>query len=85
MDLCVDCFSIGAEVHPHKNTHAYRVIDKTMSCPLFSPTWGADEELLLLEGIEMFGVCNWSSVAEHVGSKTADECQDHYFAVSRPF
>lgn len=25
-DLCVECFSVGAEVHPHKSNHPYRVM-----------------------------------------------------------
>ena len=25
-DLCVECFSIGAEVTPHKSNHPYRVM-----------------------------------------------------------
>lgn len=81
VDFCVDCFAAGVEPHPHRSNHAFRVIDRTMSCPLFSPVWGADEELLLLEGLESFGVANWAAVAEHVGSKGALECRDHYFEV----
>ncbi|KAK3012248.1 hypothetical protein RJ639_011235, partial [Escallonia herrerae] len=25
-DLCVECFSVGAEVYPHKSNHPYRVM-----------------------------------------------------------
>lgn len=25
-DLCVECFSVGAEIHPHKNNHPYRIM-----------------------------------------------------------
>lgn len=25
-DLCIECFSVGAEVHPHKSSHPYRVM-----------------------------------------------------------
>lgn len=25
-DLCIECFSVGAEVHPHKSNHPYRVM-----------------------------------------------------------
>jgi len=25
-DLCVECFSVGAEVTPHKSNHPYRVM-----------------------------------------------------------
>lgn len=77
-DLCVDCFFVGVETGKHKNYHSYRVMDD-MSTPLFSKTWGAEEELLLLEGIEMFGLGNWTDVAEHVGTKKPIQCEYHYW------
>ncbi|XP_057542670.1 transcriptional adapter ADA2-like [Amaranthus tricolor] len=76
-DLCIECFSVGAEVNPHKSNHAYRVMDN-LSFPLICPDWNADEEILLLEGIEMYGLGNWAEVAEHVGTKSKSECIDHY-------
>ena len=79
-DLCVECFSVGVQVTPHKNSHDYRVVDD-LSFPLFHPLWGADEELLLLEAIDMYGLGNWSSVAEHVGTKGDRECETHYYSV----
>ncbi|XP_074307787.1 transcriptional adapter ADA2-like isoform X2 [Silene latifolia] len=79
-DLCIECFSVGAEVHPHKSDHPYRVMDN-LSFPLICPDWNADEESLLLEGIEMYGLSNWVEVAEHVGTKSKSECIDHYNSV----
>ena len=35
--LCV-C-SVGVEITPHKQDHAYRVVDD-LSFPLFHPSWG---------------------------------------------
>ncbi|TDH67846.1 hypothetical protein CCR75_006728 [Bremia lactucae] len=40
--------------------------------------WMADEELLLLEGIEMFGLGNWKDIAEHVVTKSSKKCEQHY-------
>lgn len=60
-DICVECFSVGAAVVPHKADHDYRVIDN-LNFPLFSADWGADEEILLLEAIELFGLGNWTEV-----------------------
>ncbi|PKI73992.1 hypothetical protein CRG98_005609 [Punica granatum] len=57
-DLCVECFSVGAEVTPHRSNHAYRVM-----------------------GIEMYGLGNWTEVAEHVGTKNKEQCIDHYTEV----
>nr|GEV47302.1 transcriptional adapter ADA2-like isoform X1 [Tanacetum cinerariifolium] len=76
-DLCVECFSVGAEVYPHKSNHPYRVMDN-LSFPLFCADWNADEEILLVEGIEMYGLANWNEVAEHVGTKSKATCIEHY-------
>jgi len=38
-DLCLECFSVGAEVTPHRSDHAYRVVD-CLSFPLYHPDWG---------------------------------------------
>jgi hypothetical protein len=70
---------VGAEVSPHASDHAYRVVDN-LTFPVFAPDWGADEELLLLEAVEQFGLGGWARAAEHVG-RAADECRAHYFAV----
>eukprot|EP00897_Mesotaenium_endlicherianum_P000753 jgi/Mesen1/10679/ME000009S10465 len=78
-DLCVECFSVGVEITPHKNNHPYHVMDN-LNFPLFQSDWNADEEILLLEGIEMYGLGNWGEVAEHVCSKTRVQCFDHYMA-----
>lgn len=41
----------------------------------------ADEELLLLEGVDMAGLGNWAAVAEHVGTKGQDACRQHYYGI----
>ncbi|XP_050213556.1 transcriptional adapter ADA2 isoform X2 [Mercurialis annua] len=76
-DLCIECFSVGAEVSPHKSNHPYKVMDN-LSFPLICPDWHADDETLLLEGIEMYGLGNWTEVAEHVGTKSKEMCIEHY-------
>ncbi len=80
MNLCVECFSVGVEPHPHQAHHNYHVVDD-LSFPLFTLDWGADEDVLLLEAIEMYGLGNWSEVAEHVGTKSKTQCHSHYFDV----
>ncbi|XP_044503487.1 transcriptional adapter ADA2a-like isoform X2 [Mangifera indica] len=79
-DLCIECFSVGAEITPHKSNHPYRVMDN-LSFPLICPDWNADEDILLLEGIGMYGFGNWAEVAEHVGTKSKSQCIDHYNAI----
>jgi len=77
-DLCVECFSVGVEVTPHKSNHAYQVMDR-VNFPLFDELWDAEEELLLLEAIGKYGLGNWEDIADHVGTKTLAECREHYF------
>lgn len=76
-DLCIECFSVGAEVKPHKSNHPYRVMD-SLSFPLICPDWNADEEMLLLEGMEMYGMGNWTEIGDHVGTKSKEVCIIHY-------
>ncbi|KAJ3065351.1 Transcriptional adapter ada2, partial [Quaeritorhiza haematococci] len=49
--------------------------------PLFDEDWAADEELLLIEGLEMFGLGNWEQIADHIGTKNKYECYRHYVDV----
>lgn len=35
-DLCIECFSVGAEVTPHKSNHPYRVMVSNHKCHTFS-------------------------------------------------
>lgn len=41
----------------------------------------ADEEMLLLEGIDTHGMGNWEAVSALVSTKTAAECKLHYMEV----
>ncbi|KAI4278795.1 MAG: hypothetical protein LQ337_000759 [Flavoplaca oasis] len=78
-DLCVPCFSKGESSRDHDpQTHPFSVIEQH-SIPVYTRDWGADEELLLLEGLEVYGLGSWSDVADHVGGfRTKEEVCDHY-------
>ncbi|KAF2763686.1 transcriptional adaptor 2 [Teratosphaeria nubilosa] len=78
-DLCVPCFSQGKQnLHHDARTHPYQVIEPH-SIPIFDETWGADEELLLLEGAEQYGLGSWADIADHIGGyREKDEVRDHY-------
>jgi transcriptional adapter 2-alpha len=78
-DLCVPCFSQGKTSREHDpQLHAFRVIEQH-SIPIFTEDWGADEELLLLEGAETYGLGSWAEIADHIGGcRTKDEVRDHY-------
>ncbi|OZJ03255.1 hypothetical protein BZG36_03518 [Bifiguratus adelaidae] len=79
-DLCVRCFTSGKEPMKHKRWHDYRVM-KPHEFPIFSEDWDADEELLLIEAAEKMGMGNWQAIADYVGTKTKEECEDHYLEV----
>ena len=58
--------------------HAYQVIEPH-SIPIFDEGWGADEELLLLEGAEQYGLGSFADIADHIGGyREKDEVRDHY-------
>ncbi|KAI4176738.1 MAG: hypothetical protein LQ343_000831 [Gyalolechia ehrenbergii] len=78
-DQCVPCFSKGDTSRDHDpKTHPFSVIEQH-SIPIYSRDWGADEELLVLEGLEVYGLGSWSDVADHVGGyRTKEEVCDHY-------
>lgn len=77
--LCVNCFASARSKGAHTSKHAYQVIDP-MKFPVLDATWTAKEEVMLLEGLQLFGYGNWSSVAEFLGTRrTAAECEIHYY------
>lgn len=78
-DLCVPCFTNGeSNLHHDPRTHAYQVIEPH-SIPIFDEGWGADEELLLIEGAEQYGLGSWADIADHIGGyREKDEVRDHY-------
>lgn len=78
----MQCFASGQSSNAHQPaTHPYRVIEQN-SFPIFDRDWGADEELLLLEGAEIYGLGSWADIADHIGGyRSKDEVRDHYLDV----
>jgi len=70
----------GAESGTHKAHHDYRVVEQH-SYPIFCDDWGADEELLLIDGAQIYGLGNWADIADHIGNRTKEEVEDHYIRV----
>ncbi|ODV63457.1 chromatin-binding transcription regulator ADA2 [Ascoidea rubescens DSM 1968] len=80
-DLCISCFSNGASTGSHKPYHKYRVIEQHCY-PIYDDDWGADEELLLIEGAQQYGIGNWQGIADHIGfSRSKEEVENHYHKV----
>ena len=78
-DLCVPCFAEGKTSRDHDpRIHAFSVIEQH-SIPIYTKDWGADEELLLLEGAEVYGLGSWADIADHIGGyRTREEVREHY-------
>ncbi|KAK5128178.1 hypothetical protein LTR08_004082 [Meristemomyces frigidus] len=73
-DLCSLCYQEGR--FPSSTTAAdYAKLENERYRSLGDKEtpWNEEELLLLLEGLEMFDE-NWDSVADHVGSRTREEC-----------
>ncbi len=81
-DMCVQCFAKGEAQGTHlPAAHPYRVIEQN-SFPIFDREWGADEELLLLEGAEIYGLGSWADIADHIGGyRDKDEVRNHYLDI----
>ena len=79
-DLCPECFAEGAEFAKHEKSHKYKIVEP-YCFGVFENDWRADEEILLLEACESNGLGNWYDIAEHVGTKTSQQCKEHYFKV----
>ncbi|KAJ3194458.1 Transcriptional adapter ada2 [Irineochytrium annulatum] len=77
IDFCVDCFASGAEVKNHKKHHAY-MVKECLDFPIFHVDWTAQEELLLVDSLKMFGLGNWEQISDHIGTKTKEEVEKHY-------
>lgn len=76
-DLCVPCFSSGKVSGKHKPWHDYKVIEQHQY-PIFDRDWGADEELLLIEGCQTLGLGNWQDIADFIEGRSKDEVGEHY-------
>ncbi|KAG7881422.1 hypothetical protein KL938_003552 [Ogataea parapolymorpha] len=76
-DLCVPCFAKGESSGKHKPYHDYQVIEQHQY-PIFDEDWGADEELLLIEGCQTLGLGNWQDISDFIGGRSKEEVGKHY-------
>ncbi|XP_071963533.1 transcriptional adapter 2-beta-like [Antedon mediterranea] len=76
-DLCLQCFSAGAEIGTHLKSHDYEVLDNG-AIPLMYEDWSSQEEMKLLDAIESYGFGNWEGIASNIGTKTAKQAMEHY-------
>ncbi|KAL8942898.1 MAG: hypothetical protein Q9211_001200 [Gyalolechia sp. 1 TL-2023] len=73
-DLCGDCFRVARQPGPHKQWDFVKLEDGEYSAiPDREKGWTDAELLRLLEALELFDD-NWDSIADHVESRTREEC-----------
>ncbi|XP_053613319.1 transcriptional adapter 2B isoform X2 [Plodia interpunctella] len=78
-DICLQCFSLGAEIGSHKNDHSYQFMDSgAFGIFLGRSSWSANEEVRLLDAMEQFGFGNWEDIAKHIETRTPEEAKDEY-------
>ncbi|KAJ5240809.1 uncharacterized protein N7469_002400 [Penicillium citrinum] len=73
-DLCPNCFLQGRMPSSHNASDFVKLEDKSHThVPDKDAPWSDSELLLLLEGLENFDD-NWEQIANHVGTRTREEC-----------
>ncbi|KAL7273227.1 SWI/SNF and RSC complex subunit Ssr2 [Rhizina undulata] len=73
IELCPNCFLEGRFPPSSNNTDFVRMEDPSYSTVERDAPWTDQETLLLLEGLEMFNE-DWNQIADHVGTKTREQC-----------
>lgn len=73
MELCPDCFANGRFPQTLSARDFEQLTTMLSSEAYDGSVWSEGEALLLLEGLERFGD-DWNKVAEHVGSKSKEQC-----------
>ncbi|XP_073035515.1 SWI/SNF complex subunit SWI3C-like [Primulina eburnea] len=75
--LCVDCYHEGRFVAGHSSLDFMKVSFMKYFRDVDGDSWSDQETLLLLEGMQLYEE-NWSKIADHVGSKSKDQCLLHF-------
>jgi SWI/SNF related-matrix-associated actin-dependent regulator of chromatin subfamily C len=73
-DLCPNCYFQARMPSSHRSSDFVKLEEPAYSTiPDRDAPWTDSETLLLLEGLEQFDE-NWAAVANHVGTRTREEC-----------
>jgi len=76
--MCVNCFIDGKQDDKFPRTNSYHVLNR-LNFPIYDEQWTAEEEILLLEGMEKYGFGNWGDIADHISTdKTWEDVANHY-------
>lgn len=77
MDLCSECYLAGQFPVGSVNTEFVKLENPAYNVVRKERAWSDSETLLLLEGVEMFDT-DWHAVANHVGTRSVDDCVWHF-------
>lgn len=80
VDMCIPCYYDVETPRQHAFDHSYRIIEP-LDFNLFDKTWSALEELLLIEALYSLGISNWQDIADFIGTKTANEIENHFYTI----
>lgn len=84
---CLPCFTKCNQKTGKNGSNPYQIVDsleKKIFCRDYEGNqenqeeWSLREELILLEGLQHCGFGNWTDIAGKVGSKTKEQCEQHY-------
>lgn len=80
-DICLQCFSAGAEIGSHRNDHSYQLMESG-AVGIFQGrgSWSAKEEVRLLDAIEQFGFGNWEDISKHIETRSPEDAKDEYIS-----
>lgn len=78
IELCPNCYLEGRFPTSSTNTDFVRMDFERIDDPSYSTvdrdaSWTDQETLLLLEGLELYND-DWNAIADHVGTKTREQC-----------
>ncbi|KAH0792718.1 Myb-like DNA-binding domain containing protein [Histomonas meleagridis] len=77
-EQCIECFSTAAIADDHSLDHPFMIFDHE-EAPFTREDWTTEEDALLLFGIKVCGLDNWHEIEKIVISKSAYECETHYY------
>ncbi|XP_065168008.1 transcriptional adapter 2B isoform X2 [Atheta coriaria] len=80
-DICLQCFSSGAEISSHKNDHSYRLIEPCAGGVFGGrDNWTGQEELQLLEAMDLCSFGSWEHVSKLIETRTPEEVKEKYMS-----
>ena len=78
--FCLHCLMEKSDNFLHECGQDFKFfITPKINFSLLTQTWNVQEEMLLLNGVEKFGLDNWQDISEYIESKNPNECQAHYY------